>query len=74
MRVKIVEAERVSGSTVFEIINAKEGADIPGFKSKKGLKKQDKSVMKNRSGKNTKRGGKPQGRKKGAFKGKRSKK
>ena len=74
VRVKIVEAERVSGSTVFEIINAKEGADIPGFKPKKGLKKQDKSVMKNRSGKNTKRGGKPQGRKKGAFKGKRSKK
>ncbi|MGE4313816.1 MAG: ribonuclease R, partial [Pseudobdellovibrionaceae bacterium] len=44
--VRIAEAERISGSTVFEIVNPQKGADIPGFTLKKTLKNNDKTSYK----------------------------
>lgn len=39
--VKLVEADGLTGSTVFEIINDKKGADIEGFQEQKKFQKRD---------------------------------
>lgn len=35
LRVRIVQADRLTGSATFEVLNANKGADIPGFKAPK---------------------------------------
>lgn len=42
VRVRIIEAEKLSGSTVFELVDAQKGADIPGFNLKRPLKNKEK--------------------------------
>ena len=72
------EADMMTGSTIFEIINDKNGADIEGFESKNkrsrvGRKKPPKMSGKDKSFKKEKAGVKKpfKGKKKGAPKKKR---
>ncbi|MAF68954.1 MAG: ribonuclease R [Micavibrio sp.] len=51
VRVRIKEAEKLTGSTVFEIVNAKKGADIPGFQLKPHLSGRKKSSTTRHKGK-----------------------
>lgn len=43
VRIRVIEAEKLSGSTVFELVDAHKGADIPGFKPRIPLKNDSKT-------------------------------
>ena len=71
VKIRVIEAEKLSGSTVFELVDAEKGADIPGFKPKRPLKNESKAPKKKSS---YKKGQASSYGKKGKFKGSHKKK
>lgn len=50
VRVRIVEADRLTGSATFEVLNAERGADIPGFKPTKTYRARGRGSFKKGGG------------------------
>ncbi len=46
VKIRVIEAEKLSGSTVFELVDAEKGADIPGFKPRRPLKSESNEPRK----------------------------
>jgi ribonuclease R len=67
VRVRIVQADRLTGSATFEVLNAENGADIPGFKPQKNNYRNGKFAgrMGGKGKPSGKSGGKPSGGPKG---------